>query len=104
VQQAGWISHNRAGESDDSRDRIISGKASDRRGFIMGIRKQIEFEVGGRTYRVEHSLDNTYDIHGFNSLTNQVSIETDLKTGEKLFVSWSQIPVLRYIDLPDGDG
>jgi hypothetical protein len=71
-------------------------------GFMMGIRKQIEFEVGGRTYRVEHSLDNTYDVHGFNSLAKKVSIETDLDTEEKLFVSWGQIPVLRYIDVPDG--
>jgi hypothetical protein len=68
----------------------------------MGIRKQIEFEIGNRTYRVEHSLDNTYDIHGFNSLSNKVSIETDLDTGESLFVNWSQIPVLRFTDAPDG--
>ncbi len=69
----------------------------------MGIRKQIEFEIGARTYRVQTSLDNTYDIHGFNSLTKKVSIETDLNSGEQLFVSWGQIPVIRYIDAPDSD-
>lgn len=69
----------------------------------MGLRKHIEFEIGARTYRVAHSLDNTYDIHGFNSLSNKVSIETDLNTGENLFVNWSQIPVLRFADAPDGD-
>jgi hypothetical protein len=72
-------------------------------GFMMGLRKQIEFEIGNRTYRVEHSLDNTYDIHGFNSLSNKVSIETDLNTGERLFVNWSQVPVLRFTDAPGGD-
>ena len=72
-------------------------------GYIMGIRKQIEFEISDRTYRVRTNLDNTYDIHGFNSLSNKVSIETDLNTGEKLFISWGQIPVLRFIDAPDDD-
>jgi hypothetical protein len=70
----------------------------------MGIRKQIEFEIGERTYRIRTSLDNTYDIHGFNSLRNKVSIETDLNTGERLFISWDQIPVIRYTDAPDDDG
>jgi len=69
----------------------------------MGIRKQIEFEIGNQTYRVEHSLDNAYDIHGFNSLVNKVSIETDLNTGASLFVNWSHIPVLRFMDAPGGD-
>jgi hypothetical protein len=69
----------------------------------MGIRKQIEFEIEGRTYRVNKNLDNTYDIHGFNSLTSKVSVETDLFSGEQVFVSWGQIPVLRFKDAPDGD-
>jgi hypothetical protein len=70
---------------------------------MMGTRKQIEFEVGERTYRVRTALDNTYDIHGLNSLTKKVSIETDLNSGEKIFISWNLIPVLRFIDAPDGD-
>jgi hypothetical protein len=69
----------------------------------MGTKKQIEFEIGNRAYCVRTSLDNTYDIHGFNSLAKKVSIETDLKSGEKLFISWGQIPVLRFIDAPDDD-
>jgi hypothetical protein len=67
----------------------------------MGLRKQIEFEIDQRTYRVETRLDNTYDIHGFNSLHQKVSIETDLLSGEQLFVSWGLIPVLRFKDAPD---
>jgi hypothetical protein len=67
----------------------------------MGIKKEIEFEVGDRTYRIIKSLSNTYDIHGFNALNGQVSIQTDVLTGEKLFVTWSQIPLLRFKDAPD---
>jgi hypothetical protein len=67
----------------------------------MGTRKQIEFEVGNRTYRVRTRLDNTYDIHGFNALTKQVSIHTDLISGEKVFVNWSNIPALRFVDAPE---
>jgi hypothetical protein len=69
----------------------------------MGLKKQVEFEMGERTYRIRTTLDNTFDIHGFNSLRKKVSIETDLNSGEKLFVAWSEVPVLRFIDVPDGD-
>jgi hypothetical protein len=67
----------------------------------VGIRKQIEFEQGERSYRIVTSLDNTYDIHGFNSLMQKVSIHTDLNTGEKVFVNWSNVGVLRFVDAPD---
>ncbi len=70
----------------------------------MGVRKHLEFEVGERKYRVMKSLDNIYDIHGFNSLTKKVSIETDLNSGEQFFVSWGLIPVLRFSDAPDDEG
>jgi hypothetical protein len=64
----------------------------------MGFSKEIEFEIGQRTYRIIKSLDNSYDIHGFNSLTSKVSIETDLNSGSAVFISWGQIPVLRFKD------
>lgn len=67
----------------------------------MGLNKEIEFEVGNRTYRITTALDNTYDIHGFNSLAQQVSINTDLNTGEKIFVNWSNVAVLRFKDAGD---
>ena len=67
-------------------------------GGSMGITKEIEFEAGGRSYRVITSLDNTYDIHGFNSLTEQVRIHTDLNTGERIFVQWKNVAVLRFKD------
>lgn len=68
----------------------------------MSTHKQIEFEVSNRTYRIRTHLNNTYDIHGFNSLRDKVSIHTDEISGETLFVSWSLIPVMRYIDVEDG--
>jgi aspartyl aminopeptidase len=68
----------------------------------MGLKKEIEFDASNRTYRIVTSLNNTYDIHGFNALNKQVSIHTDLNTGEKVFVTWSNIAVLRFKDAPDG--
>ena len=69
----------------------------------MGLRKEIEFDVSGRSYRIVTSLDNTYDIHGFNSLSGKVTINTDLNTGEQIFVNWSNVPVLRFKDAPDSE-
>lgn len=66
----------------------------------MGTRKEIEFAVGNREFRIITSLDNTYDIHGFNSLTQKVTIHDDLNSGDRIFVNWSNIPVLRFKDAP----
>jgi hypothetical protein len=64
----------------------------------MGIRKEIEFDTGGRSYRVVTNLSNTYDIHGFNALTTSVSIHKDLNTGEQIFVNWANVAVMRFKD------
>lgn len=64
----------------------------------MSIEKMIEFDVGQRTYRIQHRLNNSYDIHGFNALRDQVSIHTDLISGEEIFVAWSQVSVIRFKD------
>lgn len=69
----------------------------------MSIKKQIEFEIGERTYRIITSLSNSYDIHGFNALREKVAIYDDLNSGDKVFVTWSLIPVIRFTDAPDGD-
>ncbi|MEU4424391.1 hypothetical protein AB0F81_27545 [Actinoplanes sp. NPDC024001] len=37
-------------------------------------------------------------IGGFNALTDQVSIHTDLNSGERIFVQWKNIAVLRFKD------
>ena len=67
----------------------------------MSTKKQIEFEIGERTYRIRTRLDNAYDIHGFNSLREDVAIYTDLNSGDKIFVTWSLIPVIRFSDAPE---
>ena len=67
----------------------------------MGLKKEIEFEIDNRTYRIVRSLDNTYDIHGFNSLAKSVSIDTDLNTGETIFVNWSSVAVSSFKDAGD---
>lgn len=66
----------------------------------MSTSKEIEFEVGTRTYRIITRLDNSYDIHGFNSLMSKVTIHDDLLTGEKIFVNWSNVAVIRFKDAP----
>jgi hypothetical protein len=72
--------------------------------FSVSIKKQVEFDIQNRTFRINVQLNNTYDVHGFNSLREQVGIYTDLNSEEKVFVSWGLIPVLRFIDQPeDGD-
>lgn len=67
----------------------------------MALEKFVEFEVGPRTYRVKLRLGNSYDVHGFNALMQQVGIYDDLITGEKLFVNWSNIAVIRFRDATD---
>jgi hypothetical protein len=67
----------------------------------VGLNKEVEFEVGNRTYRITKALDDTYLIHNLNSLTQQVSIDTDLNTGEKIFVNWSNVAILRFNDAGD---
>jgi hypothetical protein len=64
----------------------------------MSLEKHVEFEAGQRTYRIKVRLNNTYDIHGFNALMQQVGIYEDLNSGEKVFVNWSVVPVLRFAD------
>jgi hypothetical protein len=68
----------------------------------MSLKKRVEFDANGRTYRIDVRLNNTYDVHGFNALREQVGIFTDLISGEELFVAWSLIPVLRFTDAPEG--
>ena len=69
----------------------------------MTTKKQLEFEIGERTYRVITRLNNSFDIHGFNALRDQVAIYDDLNSGGKVFVAWSLVPVIRFTDAPDGD-
>jgi hypothetical protein len=67
----------------------------------MGL--MVEFDRDGRTYTVESSIV-LWNVHIVNKLTDQVSLETDVRTGDKLFVNWGQIPVIRLITPVDSEG
>jgi hypothetical protein len=67
----------------------------------MSTKKQVEFEIDSRTYRIHVQLDSIYDVHGFNSLRDEVGIYTDLNSNQKIFVAWGDIPVLRFTDAPE---
>lgn len=59
---------------------------------------EIEFEVGPRSYRLVTDVWIFRDspVDGLNQLREQVGIYTDLNTGDKIFLSWSDIAVLRF--------
>jgi hypothetical protein len=57
----------------------------------------VEFDQSGRTYRVDLPLYQSENIHSLNLIRDKVTISTDTKTGEKIFIDWSQISVLRII-------
>jgi hypothetical protein len=57
---------------------------------------QVEFEHGGRTYRVEPGVYK-WDVYALNALREKVSLNTDINTGEQIFVAWSEIAVLRLV-------
>jgi hypothetical protein len=62
------------------------------------VEKQVEFEIGQRTYRVAVNIFQGgpfREIDGYNSLQENVGIYTDQISGEKVFIAWNRIPVLR---------
>ena len=56
----------------------------------------VEFEAGGRTYRVE---DHVYEwnVYALNSRRDEVGTCIDVLTGDKIFVAWKEIPVVRLV-------
>ena len=56
----------------------------------------VEFEIGGRTYRVEPSLYK-WNIYAISNLRENIVLTTDLISGDKIFVDWSSIPVMRLV-------
>ncbi len=65
-------------------------------------RVRVEFDYGGRTYTLEPV--HKWNIHIVNLLRDKVTFETDVRTGEKLFVVWNDIPVIRLVSQVDGEG
>lgn len=64
---------------------------------------QIEFDYAGRTYTVEAGSLTGWDIYQVSNMRENISFETDLRTGDKIFVSWADIGVFRLLSISDGD-
>jgi hypothetical protein len=61
----------------------------------MGV--QVEFESGGRTYRVEPPSLLRWEVSFVSLLRDKISLNIDLLTGDEIFVSWGDIAVLRQV-------
>jgi hypothetical protein len=72
------------------------------RRILMAIK--VEFDHAGRTYAVESPSISIWNVHVVARLNNSMTIETDLMTNEKIFVTWSQVGVLRLLSSVDEKG
>lgn len=57
----------------------------------------VEFDYQGQTYRVDLYQYKADNIHSLNLIRDNVTISTDLLSNQKIFVSWSDIAVMRII-------
>lgn len=65
---------------------------------------RVEFDYAGRTYTVESPSINMWNVHMLGQMNNKMTVETDLRTGEKIFVTWSEVGVLRLMSSIDEKG
>jgi hypothetical protein len=57
----------------------------------------VEFDYYERTYRVELPQYDSNNIHSINLIRDQVTLSKDVLTGQKIFVDWSQIAIMRVL-------
>jgi hypothetical protein len=57
----------------------------------------VEFDYGGRGYRVDISPYDTTNIHSINLIRSKITLSDDIITGERILVDWSQIAILRIL-------
>jgi hypothetical protein len=69
-----------------------------------GMNLKVEFDHGGRSYTVESASIRMWNVHSIAQLNDKMTIETDLRTGEKIFVTWSQVGVIRLASPVDDKG
>ncbi len=55
----------------------------------------VEFDIAGRTYRVEMAEAEVSPYFVANQLLKEVSVKTDLLTGQQVVVNWSLVGVIR---------
>jgi hypothetical protein len=65
---------------------------------------KVEFDHGGRSYAVESASIQVWNVYSIAQLNDQMTIETDLRSGDEIFVTWSQVGVIRLASPVDGDG
>jgi hypothetical protein len=65
---------------------------------------QVEFDYEGRTYTVESPSVNLWNVHMLAQMNDKMTIETDLRTGGQIFVTWSEIGVIRLVSPVDDNG
>ena len=64
----------------------------------------VEFDWGGHTYLVELAGYNVWNAHILARLNDQLMVVTDLRSGQQLFVTWSQVGVMRLACAVDDKG
>jgi hypothetical protein len=65
---------------------------------------RVEFDYAGRTYTVESRSINMWNVHMLAKMNDKMTIETDLRTKEKIFVTWSEVGVIRLVSAVDEKG
>ena len=65
---------------------------------------QVEFDHAGRTYAVESASITMWNVHRLADMNNTMTLETDLRTGERIFVTWSEVGVVRLMSPVDDKG
>jgi hypothetical protein len=65
---------------------------------------RVQFDDAGRTYEIEPASVSIWNVHIIARLNGSLTVETDLKTGEKICVTWSQIGVIRLVSPVDEKG
>jgi len=65
---------------------------------------RIEFDYAGRTYTVESPSIQMWNVHMLARLNDKMTVETDVHTGRKVFVTWGQVGVIRLLSAVDEKG
>jgi hypothetical protein len=65
---------------------------------------EVEFEQSGHTYRVASQSITMWNVHRLAEMNNTMTLETDLLTGERLFVTWGQLGVVRLVSKVNDKG
>ena len=57
----------------------------------------VEFDYEGRTYRVDLPHYDSNNIHSINLVRSNLTLSTDVLTGDNIFVDLGRISIMRII-------